>query len=302
MQSRTILRATALAFVLSFVQSFVPLLTHPLHADEALFAYPYTTETVPRGHWEVEQWTTLRSGKAEGTYRALDLRTEVETGLTDKLQAALYLNSVAHRIDAVPGYDERRGLQLRGVSAELLYRWKSPYLDGYGLAFYVEPGYSWVSGGSGEREKEFELETKLLFQKNFLDDSLVWVVNYVLEPEWAVGRHDEESESHEEGEEAEEEEARRELGEELSTGLSVRVAPRWRLGTELRAHSVWSDFSHREGTALYLGPNIHYGGPRWWWTLAVLPQIWGSGGGGVPGLDLAEHQRLEVRFRVGVNF
>jgi len=271
----------------------------PLHADENLLGYVYGAETLPRGRWEAYQWITWREGKAEGTYRAFDLRTEIETGLTDKLQGAFYVNSRAHRIHAVPELDDRDTLQFQGVSAELKYRLKSPYLDGYGLALYVEPGYSRVEKGSGEIEKEIELEAKVIFQKNFLDDTLIWSVNYTLEPEWVVG----DEEEHEgEDEAAEHDEARRELAEELATGVSYRVASRWFAGAELRAHSEWPDFSHREHLAVFLGPNLHYGGERWWWTLTVLPQIWGRPSDEVRGLHLDEHERLEVRFKLGYNF
>src|SRR5262249_25032965 len=154
-----------------------------------------------------------------------------------------------------------------------------------------------------ETEEEFELEGKIIFQKNFRDDSVVWSVNDTLEPEWKIG---DEERAHLAGE-AEtravvEREVRRELGEELSTGVSVRFAPRWFAGAELRAHSVWPDFSHREDVALFLGPNLHYGGERWWWTLTVLPQVWGWPADDVPNLELDEHERLELRFKLGYEF
>lgn len=274
----------------------------PLAADENLLGYVYGAETLPRGKWEAYQWATARLGKASGSYAGYDLRTEVETGLTDKLQAALYVNSRAHRIHGVEELEDRSSFQLQGASAEFKYRLKSPYLDGYGLAFYVEPGYNRVEKVAGEVEEEFELETKVIFQKNFLEDTLVWSVNYTLEPEWAIGADDEHEEEGEPGGTAEVAEARRALGEELATGVSYRLAPRWFAGAELRAHSEWPDFSRREHTAVFLGPNLHYGGERWWWTLAVMPQVWGWPDGEVPGLQLDEHERLEVRLKLGYSF
>lgn len=278
----------------------------PARGDENLLGYVYGAETLPRGKWEAYQWVTLRTGKESGSYRAFDLRTEIETGLTDRLQAAFYVNSRGHRITGVVGLDDRESLAFQGVSAEFKYRLRSPYLDGYGLALYVEPGYNRVDKVSGEIEGEFELETKVLFQKNFLEDTLIWAVNYTLEPEWALGG--EEAAEEAEHEEAEHEahegehEARRELAEELTTGVSYRIASRWFIGSELRLHSEWPDFSHREHLAVFLGPTLHYGGERWWWTATVLPQIWGWPDEEVPGLQLDEHERLELRFKLGVNF
>ena len=240
----------------------VAALAAPARGDENLLGYVYGAETLPQGKWEAYQWVTLRTGKAAGTYRAFDLRTEIETGLTDRLQAAFYLNARAHHIDGVPGLEDRDSFAFQGASAEFKYRLKSPYLDGYGLALYVEPGYNRIDKiGGGEEEEEHE------------------------------------------GEAVEEEhEARKELAEELSTGVSYRVAARWFVGTELRLHSEWPDMSHREHLAAFLGPTLHYGGERFWWTATVLPQIWGWPDDEVTDLQLDEHERLEVRFKLGVNF
>lgn len=281
-------------------------LAAPARADENLLGYVYGAETLPQGKWEAYQWVTLRTGKAEGSYRAFDLRTEVETGLTDRLQAAFYLNTRAHRIDGVPGLEERDSFGFQGASAEFKYRLKSPYIDGYGLALYVEPGYNRIDKVGGEVEEELEVETKLIFQKNFLEDTLIWSVNYTLEPEWAIGDEEDEEEHdaapQEPAAHEEEHEARKELAEELSTGVSYRVASRWFVGTELRLHSEWPDFSHREHLAAFLGPTLHYGGERFWWTATVLPQIWGWPDDEVTDLQLDEHERLEVRFKLGVSF
>ncbi len=62
-----------------------------------------------------------------------------------------------------------------GVSAEAIYRVLSPYTDGVGLAFYVEPTI-------GPQFKE--LETKVILQKNFLDDRLTTAFNFTYAPEW----------------------------------------------------------------------------------------------------------------------
>ncbi len=278
------------------------LLASPARADENLLGYVYGAETLPQGKWEAYQWVTLRTGKAAGSYRAFDLRTELETGLTDKLQAAFYLNTRSHHIAGVPGLEERDSFAFQGASAEFKYRLKSPYIDGYGLALYVEPGYNRIDKIDGEVEEEVELETKVIFQKNFLEDTLIWSVNYTLEPEWAVGGEEEESHVAVPAEQEEEHETRRELAEELTSGISYRVAARWFVGTELRLHSEWPDLSHREHLAAFLGPTLHYGGERYWWTATVLPQIWGWPDDAVTDLQLDEHERLELRFKLGVNF
>ena len=47
---------------------------------------------LPKGRWEFEQWVTSRWEKEHGTYSVLDFREELEYGLTDDFQIALYLN------------------------------------------------------------------------------------------------------------------------------------------------------------------------------------------------------------------
>src|SRR5439155_1059477 len=66
------------------------------------------------------------------------------------------------------------------VSLEAIYRLLSPYKDPIGLALYFEPSI-------GDQERE--LEWKVILQKNWLEDRLVWAlnINYELEFEKADG-------------------------------------------------------------------------------------------------------------------
>src|SRR5258708_943644 len=75
-------------------------------ADETPFGYIYGADTLPKGHWEYEQWNTVRAGKASGSYTAFDLRNEIEYGFTDKFQASLYLNSSYLHARDVPDPDD----------------------------------------------------------------------------------------------------------------------------------------------------------------------------------------------------
>jgi Family of unknown function (DUF6662) len=287
--SRSLRTGLAAALLAAFsIPSRVP-------AAESLFGYVYGTETAPAGEWEAAQWVTWRFGKQSGAYSGLDLRTEVEVGLTERLQAALYVDARGHRIHDVPGLEDRSSLGLQGVATEWKYRFRSPEHDGYGLAAYVEPGYSRIDRVSGGAEEELELEAKLIFEKRFLDAAVVWSVNYTLEPEWSLRSRAAEAEAEDT------EDFRRELGEELATGVSIRFAPRWSAGAELAARSEWPDFSHREHLTVSLGPDLHYEGRRAWWTVTLLPQVWGRPDGPVPGLHLGERERLELRLLVGLD-
>src|SRR5687768_9571434 len=58
----------------------------PAAADENLFGYVRGAETLPKGANELYQFVTLRSDKDAGHYRAFNLQTEYEHGVTDRFQ------------------------------------------------------------------------------------------------------------------------------------------------------------------------------------------------------------------------
>jgi hypothetical protein len=126
-------------------------------AGESPFGYVYTTDTHPKGKREVEQWITQRHGQSRGDYDAWQFRTELEYGVRDDLQTALYLNydrvnAFHNKPDGTTGPgafvpddvnpDARyRSTFFESVSNEWIYRLLSPYKDPIGLALYIEPSY-----------------------------------------------------------------------------------------------------------------------------------------------------------------
>lgn len=264
-----------------------------LQASEAIFTHTYLAETLPKDAMEVEQWVTQRSDKSQGTYELSQYRTEFEYGITDYWTLAVYANaysvkaqadnSIASRNnytasggdgDEVSGggpvtfgayvpYFEKLPLpssryeksDFESVSVESIYQFKSPYKDGYGLAGYTE-----VTLGS----KVQELELKLLAQKNVLEDNLILAANIVLELEkekWAgIG------------------DGEKEAVLTFTGGASYRLAANWRLGAELRnergyegAYSLSNQ--HRNYSAWYAGPTLHYGDGRFSVTAGYQQQL-----------------------------
>ena len=284
-------------------------------ADEAIFSWTYTTDLLPKGRFEFEQWVTARWEKEHGTYQVFDFREEFEYGVTDNFQVSLYLNH--HYVDAdksVPKEDPARpGHRLPGayetggedvhadqdpmrpfdsyhfesVSLEMIYRLLSPYKSPVGLALYFEP-----SVGS----EETGLEWKILLQKNWLEDRLVWAfnANYELEFEKdAEGGYERDSML------------------EFFTGLSYRFIPNWSAGIEAWNHHEFANATSHEHSAYFIGPTIHYGGQRWWVTLGFLHQLpfgqafsddnkqFAAHDGYIFG---DEHEKYYVRLKVGFNF
>ena len=74
-----------------------------VHANEQPFAYSYLSETLPAKAIEVEQTTTFRTKKSEGTYRLWQSRTEFEYGVYKKRLLEGQPEEISHiRLEAQP--------------------------------------------------------------------------------------------------------------------------------------------------------------------------------------------------------
>ena len=287
-----------------FVFVFFLTLTQSVQAHEAVFGYSYTTDTLPQGRWELEQTYWGKFGKAQGDYANSLFRTELEYGVTDNFQTAFYVNT-RHVYASQNNQDGTTGgedvpddadpnssfndFKFDSVSLEAFYRVLSPYKDPVGLAVYIEPAVG---------PDKFELESKLILQKNFLDDRLVFAINTTWALEW----------------EQEEEEAdwEREMEWENTFGASYRFMNNWWGGVEFRNHQEFEAFriTEMEHSAYFLGPTIHYGGKNFWTTTTLLFQLPVARGlkedqraeivdGKIFG---KEHENVELRIKVGFPF
>lgn len=259
------------------------LATGAAKADEPLFGYVYTTDVLPKGKAEVEQWATLREGRSEGDFHVLQARTEFSYGLTDNLQASAYLNydwadvfhNTPERETAPPEVyadysvapDKRlnRG-RFEGISGELIWRLASPYTKPVGVAVYIEPTL-------GPRTRE--MEYRLLLQKNFHDDRVVLAGNVTWGQEWRRLLPDPEADP---GSEEAHTHWDKETDINFGVGASWRFRENWSVGLEALNEREWAglnpfDPGKRTNMAYYLGPNIHYGGRRFFATATFLAQL-----------------------------
>jgi hypothetical protein len=281
------------------------LLCGTARADETPFGYIYTTDSLPKGKWEYEQWNTVRTGKPQGTYASLDNLNEAEYGFTDSFSGAFYLHSsllhthnALNPDDTTENLDNQTNFDVNGVSLELKKRLLSPYKDPIGLTVYMEPELGLRSSLTGEDVTERAVEFKLIMDRHFLDDKLILAANFVFEPEW----------------ERDGDERDKELKNEYSVGAAYGIAPGWFGGLEFlnRRKFARQSFGRQDASAWFLGPSVHYANKAWWTTLTALPQI--SGNPRTLGLDangndvsdgsrtLGEYEKLEIRLRVGFNF
>jgi Family of unknown function (DUF6662) len=261
----------------------------PASADESPFASIYTAEVLPQGAMEFEQWLTWRRGKPDEIFDEVTGRSEFEYGFSSRFLAAIYANYVHTSSEpdgprAPDGYLDTT--RFTGFSAEFIYQLLNPLTDPFGFALYLEP-----SAGAGERA----IESKLLFQKNFLDDQLIFAGNINFEWVWV---HDVAGQVWD-----------AETGLEFYIGGSYRVAPGWFVGAEFLNENGYSGHifsgAKAQTNAFYFGPVVHYASERWWATLALNMQLPIAGNpanapGAIADGFLVEEERIRVRFRLGI--
>jgi hypothetical protein len=275
-------------------------------ADEKLWGYVRGAEPLPKRALELEQDFTYRWDKGSGHYEALDTKTELEYGVTDRFEvsAALFglgINTQDIRIDAYIPADKKYGWQLNGFETAFKYNYLSPAKDDIGLSQYVALSYFWKDVNSGQDKDSISFETIFIAQKYFLEGRLIAAGNLGIEatnsdrapianlpPDFEWPTHPE-----------------MEIEITVSGGLSYRFAPNWFVGVEAIYQSERETEVGQERWSIQAGPNLHYGGKKWWATLTWLPQIVGGPayeGQSYSDLHLIEKTKNEVRLRVGYNF
>ena len=277
------------SLVAAFVGGLI-LTTLPARADENLFGYVKGAETLPKGHVDVYETTTARFGKSSGEYQGWDFETEAEYGITDKLQVGLDIIQHYFNIQGVPELDNGSFYRFGGVELTTKYRFTSVFKDGYGLAYRQELAYLPWDDVAGIEQNEFDFAPELIFQKNFLDDTLIFSANGGVKLAW--GKKPAEEYDHE-------------FTIQGATGLSYRFAPNWYFGPEVHVRAEYPNFDlgFNEHTVVFVGPALHYGAKRWWATLSYAYQVWGEGVDEPSnGKTYAEEARNEMRLKVGFNF
>ncbi len=206
------------------------------------FTYSYEALTMPKGMWEYEQWVTWKTAKeTDRDFDRFDFRHEIEYGVTDNFQLALYFAD--WRYEESPG---KRGGDFRDVALEGIYNLSSPVTDPVGLALYGE-----IAIG----DEKLKIEGKVIIEKDF--GPLVLVYNAILEAEWEGDNYVEDK------------------GEiEQTAGISYQFSPRLMVGAELLHELQMPDWRGIRGKGiLYLGPNVSYHAEKWWATLTPMFQV-----------------------------
>jgi hypothetical protein len=254
------------------------------HADERRFTYTYEPEVLPQGGMEFEQSVTLRTQRTsgaevkQGNYNLWELREEFEYGVTDNYSVSLYLNTAAESyrdFSQNPPQDVSH-FDFDGISIENRYMVLNPAEHKLGLTLYLEPRFS------GD---EAEVEEKIIVGQRCGDWK--WAFNLSHATEWADNLHSKEGEL------------------EADLGIARDLGNHWSVGLEFRDHNELPEYKIWENTALFVGPVVSYRQEKWWAALTVMPQIFGANFHGNPGgnsqLELEGHERVNIRFMLGIS-
>lgn len=212
-------------------------------AGSRRFTYVYEATTTPPGSWEIENWVTWKTHKRDNhDYNELGFRHELEFGITDRLQAAIYVVDWAWIDDPQEG---EHGAVYEDTALELLFNVSNPTTDWIGSALYGE-----VKVG----DELFELEGKVILQKNI--GRFIVAYNATIEAGWEGEGYDERN------------------GEFAQTlGVSYEVNPNFLVGAEVLHEVEIPDWSEGEDSVVYAGPNVSGRFGKWWATLTPLVQL-----------------------------
>lgn len=287
-------------------------------ADEPLLGFLYSTDLLPEHAHEVEQWITWRHQKAGGYYDLLEGKTEISFGITSSFQLSpiLYYDwtrAYHNGPDGTTTPPEQfsaffpdpnlhfSATLFKGVGLEGIWRVRSPYTDPVGIAFLVEP----IIGPHFK-----ELEARLILQKDFLQDRLIFLGNATYAPEIRPlpGNPYAPPGSVESGSNT-----NVETDINFGVGVSYRFASNWSAGWELqneREINGWAVFSRRQwmGNVYYTGPTIHYANQHFFATFTWWQQLPWSKNYMDPSMirngydDDVDFEHTRVRLKIGYYF
>jgi len=200
------------------------------------FTLSYKATTEEKGELEYEQWVTWKTDKDnDSDFSRFDVRHELEYGISDQLQLGLYFD---WRYQSGSSVKEDR-IEFRDVALETIYNLTNPKTGSLGSALYAE-----VKAG----DEVFELEGKLIIQKNV--GNMIYVWNVTVAAEWEGSEYDEDK------------------GEFSQTfGLSYKASEQTRFGFELLHELEYEDWSEWNNHVVYLGPTLSYDRHDWWVTI-----------------------------------
>ena len=214
--------------------------TSACFAGQRHFDFLYEAPTSPAGSVEIENWISWERTTDGGETDQLSFRHELEFGLTERLQASLYLADWSY--SRAP---RGSGLDFSDAAVEFIYNFTNPATDPIGLSAYQE-----LRAG----DRLIEWESRLIAQKNF--GRLIFAYNATLEATWQGS------------------DLNRQAGEfQQAFGTSFEISPRLSVGIELLHEFAFPEWNSDRRTAnFFAGPDISYRRQTWFVTVAALAQ------------------------------
>lgn len=226
--------------------------TQVANANPRVFPTTYTVDTLPKGELELEQYVDYLpvrvqdQGGAKSWYGSTDFQTELEFGLTSKLELGLYVTfapSAATNYYLFPQPIEGNGLKQR-----LKYRFADAG------AWPVDLG---VYGELVEDQREIEIEAKILLDRRFgpvrLSANLTGEREYYFtnQKDWVINP---------------------------SAGVAIEATPAIQPGVEafLRSEYTSPKVTPRPfdlGPHVYVGPTLLSQFGRLWWSVGAYARV-----------------------------
>ena len=204
------------------------------------FGYVYEAVTTAPGSLDIENWVTWSRTSNPQRVDGVDFRHELEFGITENFHASLYVADWFYSADP-----QHSGFTYSDSALELIYNLTNPVIDPIGLAMYEE-----IRAG----DRVFELESKLIAQKNF--GPLILAYNVTLESVWeGTGWQSREGEL------------------QQALGASYEISQRLSVGIEMLDEFVFPEWRDNERIRnFFIGPNVCFRHQNWFVTVTGLAQ------------------------------
>lgn len=258
-------------------------------AQDRIFAYTYQTNVLNKGDFDIEFQNTLATGKV-GAYspyvfgQHLDQRLEFEVGLGKKVQTAFYLNSELFNYADTSSTDLNQELKI-SFSNEWKWKLSDPVANRIGFALYEELEF----GGNN-----FESETKLIFDKRWLNDLIAFNIVGTFEIEKEIAREEGVTKA----------EWTHSSPVEFDLGYMHFFNPAFGLGVEVRNNNEITKEEGWVSSVLFGGVAFHSSIGKFFTNITALPQIVNlHKTDAAPGnRDLNNFEQIEVRALIGYSF
>jgi hypothetical protein len=247
----------------------------PARAAERGFAFVDEAQLLGPGDAELEPWTTLRAGR-EQYYSDIEQRLGFEFGILSNFEGALAWHGRSSAEDAprdVEGNLVRRNdTALAAASLALTYKLADRLVDVIGVALRAEGGYGPSQAAARGRLILDEQSRHALFALNLAGEHVWNQAN--ASARWSG------------------------TDVELGVAAGYLASPLVVLGLEA-VNTTRIDDGEITSSRIHLGPSFGYASERYWFSLAVLPQVFAPESSTDESLDLEQGEYLRARVRMG---